>query len=279
MTEVKAFVCEPLKDGVKLADRIKEVKPKTCLLIFWHGVGDLVMFLEPVRQLQFLYPEIDFTIGLPGGLTHEEILTEDDPYVLLTGDEVNVTTEDLPFDLVAKITFPMNEGQLQYTKGEWCCLHELGIEPVWGHAPLKSYETRLVAVHFQITCLPDSCNPDRETAERIWNDILGAGWIPLESHFLHTFANPVNAMFPFIDATVRRCKARVSSLAGLIENAGAFVGVVSGPFHVALASLPPERVFLLEKDFKRECFTKADIAHADLRNYQGEVKTFLEGLE
>ena len=275
----KALVCEPLKDGIKLVDRIFEAQSRNCLLIFWHGVGDLVMFLRPFEALRKAYPWIHFVIGLPGGLTHEEMLQSDFPFQLVNAEEVNNTPEDLPYDLVAKITFPMNEGQTEYTKGEWCCIHELGIPPVSGHYRLAPGVNRLVAVHFQITCLPDSCNPDRDTAERIWNDILEAGCIPLECHFQHIFHNPVNQKFDFIDASVRRARPRVSSLVGLLQNVGAFVGVVSGPFHAALASLPAERVFLLEKDFKKECFTKLPIATADLRDYKNEVKTWLEGLK
>ena len=181
--------------------------------------------------------------------------------------------------MVVKITFQMNEGQLVYTKGEFCCIHELGIPPVQGHGIVPARRrSRLCAVHFQITCLPDSCNPDAGTAEQVWNDALEAGWVPLEVHFQHIFHNPVNTKFPFIDATVRRCRPELKTLSGILENAGAFVGVVSGPFHLALSVLPPERVLLLEKDFKRECFTKLPIKTANLRDYKHEVKEFLAGL-
>lgn len=287
-----SIVCEPLKDKVKLTDRLNEPGIKTCLLIFWHGIGDLVMFLPVLRELEALYNpspfiregemgsgKVKFTIGLPKGLTNEELLPDCIDYVLLTGEEVNDTTDKLPYDLVAKITFPMNEGQTKYTKAEWCCIHEIGIEPVCGHDSLKYCQNRLVAVHFQITCLPDSCNPDEKTAEKIWNEILEAGFIPIECHFQHIFHNPVNKKFPFIDSNVRRCQPRVSSLVGLLQNVGAFIGVVSGPFHVALASLPVENVMLLEKDFKKECFTKEDIKTADLKNYkEGTVKKWLSTL-
>ncbi len=274
-----ASVCEPLKDQVLLNARIQDLRPREVLLIFWHGVGDLVMFLDPFRALCRQFPFVRFVIGLPKGLTHEELLPEDVPYHLLTGEEVNDTTENLPYDLVAKITFPMSEGQQEFTKGEYCCLHELGIDPICGHAALSPGVNRLVGVHFNITCLPDSCNPDEKTAERIWNDILAAGYIPIETHFQHIFHNPVNGKFDFVDSTVRRCRPRVSSLVGLLRSCGAFVGVVSGNFHTALAVVQPEKVMLLEKDFKREMFTKRNIAHCDLRNYNGEVKTWLESFE
>ena len=275
----KAKVVEPTKDGILLSKHLDTGEFKSVCMLFYHGVGDTCLFLAPFARLQMLYPDIDFTFGLPKGLTHEELLDETFPYILLDGGQFNEKAQDLPFDLVVRTLFPMSEAQTELTKGEYCCIYELGIDPVCGYESLRQYDTKLACVTFQITCLPDSCNPDCQTAERIWNDILASGWIPLETHFTHIFHNPVNTKFDFIDATVRRCQARVSSLVGLIQNAGAFIGTVGGAFHVAMATLPPKRVFLLEKDFKRECFTKEDIARADLRNYQGEVKTFLEKLE
>lgn len=271
------IVCEPLKDGILLSNRIEVYQPRRVLLIFWHGVGDLVMFLDPFRAICRDFPYVDFVIGLPRGLTHEELLPDDIRYHLLTAEEVNETTELLPYDLTAKITFPMSEGQEEFTKGEWCGLRELGVHHCFGHGRLSNCCNRLVAVHFHITCLPGSCNPDRDTAERIWNDILEAGYIPIECHFQHIFHNPVNEKFDFVDCTVRRAKPRVSSLVGLLRACSAFVGVVSGPFHVALSVLPPERILLCEKDFTAKMFTKLPIKTANLKDYKNEVMDFLNG--
>ena len=276
---MSALICEPNKDGVLLTDRIFDSRPKRVLLIFWHGVGDLVMFLPIFTALRIHYPEICFKIGVPKGLTYLDMFeAHSDQAVEIDGDECNndEITAALPYDLVAKITFPMSEGQTVLTKTEWCCRYEIGIPPVAGHGVLPAHKTPLVTVHFNITCLPDSCNPDKETAERVWNDVLEAGAVPLECHFQHIFHNPVNAKFDFIDATVRRCKPELRSLLGLLRKSHAFVGVVSGPFHVALSVLGPDRVLLLEKDFKRECFTKHKIRTADLRNYKNEVHEWLK---
>lgn len=272
-----AIVCEPLKDKVLLTQRIAECTPKKVLLIFWHGVGDLVMFLAPYRALCAAFPTIHFDIGVPGGMTYLDIVPND--AIEVTGDQVNDKAHELPYDLVAKITFPMNEyDKTEHTKGEYCCLFELGIELTSGHDFAAPYPTPLVCVHFNITCLPDCANPDRNTAEKIWNDVLAEGFVPLECHYQHVFHSPVNVKFDFVDATVRRCRPELKSLIGLLLHARAFVGVVSGPFHLALALLGAERVLLLEKDFKATHFTKRKIATADLRNYQNEVRAFLKGL-
>ena len=268
------LIIEPLRQDKKLAQVIREEKPKRVLLFFWHGLGDLIMFMVPLRSLREMFPMVQIDIGIVKDIGQEEIVP----------DAIGLTTDkDLDkynYDIVAKIHFPMSEGQEEYTKGEWCCIHELGIEPVSGHsigqcAPVN----RLVSVHYNITCLPASCNPDEDTARMIWDEILEAGFIPIESHFEHTFHNPVNKKFDFVDATVRRVKPRVSTLTGLIAASAAFIGVVSGNFHTALSVLPSTNVLLLEKDFTAPMFTKAQVGRCSIKPYkEGSVKTWLKAL-
>ncbi len=269
------------KSEKKLVDHIMETNPKRVLMPFGHGLGDTVMFMNPFDKLASLYPDIEFTLALQQGLGFEELtreLTGPNQRVIFTGD-LSYKDETSEYDIIADIDFPMSESQIELTKGEFCCVHELGIEPTGGHKKLQAAPNRLVAVHFQITCLPDAANPDRDTAEKIWNEILEAGYIPIESHFKHAFHNPKNERFDFIDCSVRRVKARISTLAGLLQNCGAFIGVVSGNFHAALATLPPERVFFLEKHFKLECFTHLPVARASImpgEYKEGAVREWLQ---
>jgi hypothetical protein len=268
-------VIEPLRQDQKLAQVIEAESPKRVLLFFWHGLGDLIMFLEPYKALQTRFPKVHFDLGLVKGIGQEDL---NPAFIGFTGD---VDLEKLDYDIVAKIHFPMSEGQEILTKGEFCCVHELGIEPVAGHSiGLCAATNRLVAVHFNITCLPASCNPDEETARKIWEEIRAAGYIPIESHFEHTFHNPVNKKFDFVESTVRKCIPTVAKLAGLIKNSAAFIGVVSGNFHVALSVLPPERILLLEKDFTAPMFTKLPVGRCSIKPYtEGEIIKWLTGLK
>lgn len=272
-------VIEPLNQEKKLADILREEKPKTVAIVFWHGLGDLVMFLKPYQKLKELFPEIAFTLAVQKGLGFEEVCPLGSWYI--DGSDLDKLSSS-DYDIAAKVHFPMSEGQTEYTKGEWCCIHELGIPPEKGHfLPVSAYPSRLVGVHFNITCLPDAANPSRATAELIWNDILEAGFIPIETHFQHVFHNPVNVKFDFVDCTVRRVQPRISTLIGLLGSCRAFVGVVSGNFHVALATMFPSRIFFLEKHFKLECFTSLPVARASVKDgeYKHEVKEWLLKLE
>src|SRR4051812_10388289 len=46
---------------------------KTCLIVFWHGVGDAVMFKVLLEKLIRDFPGVDFKVGLAKGLQEEAI--------------------------------------------------------------------------------------------------------------------------------------------------------------------------------------------------------------
>lgn len=246
------------------------------LIAFFHGVGDCVLFQVVFDHLKECYPCIHFDIGICRGLDQELIFPN---AVFLDGDW-REKFADLGYDLVFSCNFPMSEGQTEYTKAEYCCIKELGISPVCGHNRISGGKNRLIGIHYNITCLPESCNPDEETARKIWNEVLESGMIPIETHFHHIFHNPVNKKFPFVDCSVRRVQPRISTLVGLIEQCYAFIGVVSGNFHVAMATKDISNVCLLEKDFKAACFTKEPIHTIDIKNYKdGSVKEWLLSIQ
>jgi hypothetical protein len=269
-------------DKPKLSHYIKELKPKRVLLVFWHGLGDLVMFLNPFEALTKQFPDVIFDLAVQQGLGFEEVTAEltDTNVKLIDGSFFKELPESM-YDIIADIDFPMSEGQIELTKGEYCCVNELGIDPVNGHKKLTHGKNRLIGIHYQITCLPDAANPDEETAKIIWNEVLEAGFIPIEMHFQHVFHNPINKMFPFVDCTVRRVKPQVSTLIGLIQQCAGVICVVSGNLHISLSVLPDEKIFFLQKHFKLESFTKrTNISRASIMpgEYKNEVKQWLTTL-
>lgn len=254
-------------------------KDMKVLIAFFHGVGDLVMFRVVFDQLKKVYPDISFHLGICKGLGQEEIVPD---AIQLNADwrEKAEETDEFDFyDIVFSCNFPMNEGQQELTKGEWCAEKELGIpiEGCAGHKRVECGVNRLVGVHYNITCLPDACNPSYETAKKIWDEIRSLGMIPFETHFQHVFHNPVNSKFDFVDSTARGCIPRLSTLAGLLNLCYAFVGVVSGNFHLALSILPSNKICLLEKDFKLRSFTKKDVCTVNIKDdyKEGSIKEFL----
>lgn len=260
------MIIEPCRQEKKLAAYLDE-GPGRVLIVFWHGIGDCVQFTGLYERLREMYPGTRFDIGIQRNLG-EEVFFPD--AVLLD----NLDHIEEGYDLTALIHFPVEVPG--FTKSELCCVEELGIEPLTYYRPIhRRYESRLCAVHFNLTCLPDLVMPDRDVAERIWDEVLAAGWVPLEVHFQHVYHNPVNVKFDFIDCTVRRCAPRVETLLGLLQRCGAFIGVVSGPFHCAMATMDHGSIAYLEKAIPLSRFTRETLKTFNLLDYRGGVEKWL----
>ena len=77
---------------------------------------------------------------------------------------------------------------------------------------------------------------------------------------------------------MRGYKSTVSNLIGLIRHSFAFIGVASGPFIVAMVTIP-ERTLFLEKSHPLKTYTKKNIAKVEIFKYQpGFVKEWLKKL-
>jgi len=242
---------EYLKDGQKV------------LIRFGHGLGDTILFVPIFEKLKSLYPKVQFDLYVESG--QEEIFQ-------------SIKDKDAPgYDFVFHLDFPMSEGG-KMTKPEKCCVDEIGIEPITETAELPKFSSPLVAVHFQGTALPNQVSCPSETAALIWAEIKDAGYIPIECHFKHCWHNPANEKFAFIDSSARESKANLKSLIGLLQHCTAFIGVASGPFVVALSTMP-DRLLYLQKQHLIRHYTKKEIATIDILKYQsGQVKTWLQKL-
>ena len=230
---------EHLYDGAKV------------LILFGHGLGDTIMFYPAYEALVRLYPKVDFTLYVESG--QEEIFGK-------------VEWDEDAYDLVFSLNYFMAENS-GVTKSEHCCERELGIDSAEiksEFAQLSSFDSPLVGVHFQGTALPQSVNCDERTARQIWNEILGAGLVPIEVHYQHMFHNPMNVKYPCVTSTVRGCSARISSLIGLLQRCRCFIGVASGPLTLAL-SMYPDRVLYLQKEHDISSYTKEKVAIVDLK--------------
>lgn len=254
-------------------------EPKKILIVFWHGLGDTLMFLPLFRFLKQVYPQHTFNLSLLPGVGQGEYIGT------LALPENNWLDEH---DDAFVISFPMSEGNLNYTKVEYCCLMEMGLNLLDFMAykkdeefvvPIKQrFKSKFVAVHLQGTCLPGSTNPDNELAEKIWNDIVSFGYIPIDCHFKHAFHNPVNHSYPWVTRSCRDLKPDIFLLDNVIETSFAFVGVASGPFVVALAK-DKSKVIYLQKHHNLKCYTRDNVKVIDLMDYKSEtLKAYLDNL-
>ncbi len=259
--------------NMKVADYLIKESPKKVCLIFYHGVGDVVMFLPSLAKLRSLFPETKIDIALQEGVGQEKLIP----------DAILITSANEPiegYEYTCQIHFPMCEHMAgTYTKQGWCCVQELGIDPVDDYPKLTEYPNRLVALHLQATALPGACNPSEEVAEKIWNEVKSAGFIPIESLFVHKYFNPVNAQFACVDRGVRDIQAGIDKLIGLLGACTASICCASGNLPLSIAIMP-KRVLYLKKDFSINCYTKEPIPEIDVNNYEpGSVKEWLKKLK
>ncbi len=266
-------IYEPEKQDIKLAQKLKEGNYKKIILVSWHGAGDQCMFRAPLKALKEMFPNIIIDVAVCKGLDQKSIIPE---AIEVEGNWRETLLKE--YDLVVQINMPLEKmDDLSMTKAEICCETELGIPKICGHLPIR--RKKLVAVHFHNTSVSWLTNPDEITAKKIWDEIIEADCIPLETLFKHIFYNETSKKFDFVDNHVRNWPARLDTLISLLGGCDYFIGVVSGNFHLALSLLNPNKICLLEKDLKTESFTKLPIKRIDIKKYQdGSIKQWLQTL-
>jgi len=218
------------------------------LIVFWHGLGDLLMFLPIYNYLKIAFKNHHFDLCVQPGVGQKEFY----PDALEMDESVFVKNHHTAF----VISFPMIEGANSMTKAEYCCVSELGIEKIYlgVYTPLGVHN-KLIGVHFHGTCLPDSTNPDEELCKTIWDDLIGLGYIPIDVHFEHSFHNPKNKRFPWQLRSCRDIKPNIVVLQSIIQRCHIFIGVASGPFVLA-CGIMPKRVIYLEKNHPVDCYLR-----------------------
>lgn len=242
------------------------------LIVFWHGMGDLLMFLPVYNHIVKIYSDLRFDLCIQAGVGHEYIAPD-----AIVVDEADFVTEH---DMAFVVNFPMGEGDDSMTKSEHCMVQEIGLPPkFFGLAPVQPQGNRLVGVHLQGTCLPGKTNPDDALAERVWNNIIEAGYVPIDLHFEHLYHNKDNVRYPWLTRHCRDLMPSLATLQMLMWQCMAFVGVASGPWVLALTTMP-DRTIYLQKDHGIKCYVRKQAVDApsypthrivDLNNYDACV--------
>lgn len=256
------------KDTPHVSDIIRKYDtPMKILIVFWHGIGDLLMFYPIYQMLKEAFPQHRFDLGLLPGVGHKALFPDG-----LELPEVDFVKDH---DVTFVLSFHMVEGASVMTKAEYCLKNEVGdlggnlsaVEYICGLPSFRESQNRLVGVHFQGTCLPGSTNPDETLAHRIWDDIKGAGYVPIDLHQEHVFHNPYNKPFPWASRNCRDLPASLESLKMLIERCAVVVAVASGPFVLSMC-LDPTKTVYLQKHHKIGCYLRTQFENViDLNVY------------
>ena len=271
-----------LETDKNIVSYITETSPKRVLLCFFHGLGDFLQFRGVYKSLCDTFPDVEFTYGLDEGLKYADFLLDYEPYVFVSreSDEKHnpIYSE---YDLIFRIAFTQNrEGEM--SKAENCLITEVGLPPLERpHQSIAKMRSRLVSVHFYSTWGPSAMGMigREETAHKIWDEIIEAGLIPIETNFEHKYTNPENENFDWINAHVRGIECNTENLASLLQASHAFIGVISGNIHAALSCLPREKVMALTTYMPSRALG-TDVPAINIDNYkEGSVLKWLKELD
>jgi hypothetical protein len=242
-------------------------------LIFIHGVGDCIMFLPTAIALNKRFPNLKILtisgqeklfryFGIQSDVYKGEIINNQNVYSKV-------------------INFPMPRGGL--TKNDTCCSLEIGIDnptEIYPRDNCKNIQIKIIGVGFFNTSTPSNSNATEKDALLIWNSIKSFGFIPVEVHFIHTFSNPLNVKYKFIDFTTREMKCDIDNLFNIIVTCRAFIGVGSGPALCSAMLLGLDNLLYLERDIKSKDAIKSNHNVASLNNFKiDDVNRFLKRLK
>jgi hypothetical protein len=271
---------------------IKEVQRKTgrSLFIFDHGLGDLINFMpvwyEFIRQ-SGITPKLGSSSKRQFNLIVPSILSLDKSF------------NKRSFNYIYKILYPDPKNSSipidiseEPAKPYLCAYYELGLEEfTWKPFVMtnnyKVENSKRVGVHlFGHTGMDKKFCPV-DVAEKIWQEIIDAGYEPFECHMTPDFADE----YPdFIEAESMGClnsdcslRYEKADLAKMIKEIGKckfFIGVDSGPIYLASALLGIDYIVGLENQKRHNNFLPKHIATVPVLNYtSGTIFNQLKSME
>ena len=242
----------PVNEGVVLASVIRD-DMKVCL-VFPHGLGDIVMFRPVLARLRALYPKT---------VIHMMVKPE---YPELDDHDEGIDY-DLAFWLDYYISLPAN-GE---TKNELCCRTELGINPPLDDRPNapRGFTSPWVGIGCTSVCFRESYSPTAYESRPLNEGVLEAGFIPLDTAMMSKPGYFTRNSPMAVD--LRDVPGTYSKLAGIIERCHAFIGTISGAYHVAQSILPGRTLLLCPRAGEwRRLYRNAPL-HVNMRDITKET--------
>ena len=156
------------------------------------------------------------------------------------------------YDIAFALGYPCSEwGPINETKSEKCARVELGLPmPLEERYSLpKSFPSPLIGVHFNSTSCPSFDAPP-DFGRKLWDQIIEAGLIPIDTHMRHQWDNSHSVIHDFEQCRrIDNVPASLDKLIGLISVCRGFAGVPSGNLICAMSLMPPEKILYLSSEF------------------------------
>lgn len=312
---MKNFYSENLESqqNKKLIYYLESYSPSNVLIIFDHGLGDAVEFLDIYETLKTDYPKWNFTIGshptLDLSILHEDwiditelnsnfVIPFNQSVVQLSNVKMRYNIDKLfkKYKFIFSIQFtdcrhPLLEPskKINISKLNKCKVMEIGYND---DKILKRYEPPFLLnnptskyVMFHVGGSTDKAikNPNYEDSEKIWNEIIQSGFIPVDIH-INNATNISNSKIPKPEYMKNGISIRDSTegLKGLIQTicTGRFiVGVLSGPLHLCNRLYGSDNCLGLEGLFKINNYIDTNMRTVRIqpKYIEGQVFEWLNG--
>ena len=257
----------------KLVDYLGELKQQirypNVLLVFNHGLGDAIGFMNIVETLRELFPNFVFSVGLHPMIPNQvldpttfKVLLDVknptiNPYIPGSYESIYGSTHEREYDLVAEIDYI--EPPLNYTniKLQFCSEIEIGIKAQIDYFKWKSTrfvernkDSNLVGFHYISNSCIDRKKIYDEEAAAVWQEIKDAGYQPFEVHMnkgaFHTQREDVPKWMKDTE-TLRYSTGDLTTILNKICECKYFIGVDSGPLAAAVRILGPRKTICIER--------------------------------
>lgn len=286
---MKTIFVENFEDQVnkKLVYYLNSYSPGKVLLIFDHGLGDLIEFMNIYETLRKDFPKWDFYIGHHPSLDYEYLsnkiykIKEVNPNYIVPYQKSVVQIVDHVFNrydkdefsntfkIVCVINFKdyrhpiLNTSiKINRSKNDICKVLEIGYDdnkvleqyksPF--QSKLNNENSKRVMVHVGGHTDKSTKNPSESDMKLIWNEIIEAGYEPFDVHMNHTSTIiGCDIQLPSYikpEQTIRNSKGSLKLLVDTILTCKYAIGVASGPILLANTILGNNNCIGLESNFK-----------------------------
>lgn len=214
-------------------------------LLFFHGLGDVLIFRALFAQLQAELPDVRFTVyvRVPGS---EECVSG---AVLWTG----ALREG--HDAVYHLDFP--EPVPGETKTTMCARRELGLDTVPVELLPYRGRNRLACLH--LLAVSNGYRPTEDVGRQIYNTMRDEGLLPVELHY-------ESKPYPWIQCSVAGHSPSVDMTYSLLSASAVNVLVLSAPVVLALA-VAPEKTIVLESGLEISRYYTGPVKRVDTRTF------------
>lgn len=274
---------------MKTFEKIIENK-KNVLLIFDHGLGDMVLFLPVYHELK---KQMGKRIDLASPIRRQFHLI--DPCIVPIQENDTFLREK--YDYIYRVRYPDSKNSLIPTeynddppKPYLCALYEFGMKPfIWRairkENPLYNKESKRVGFHFFGHTSFETKFCPKDVAETMWEETIKAGYEPFEIHMrpqyfvsmlpnqfevdsfkYATKENSLRFEYPDLSLMIQEiCKCRF------------FFGVDSGPLYLSSMFLGLENIVGLQNMKYISHFLPTPIQNVSVRQF--DKNRFLRILE